>query len=72
MTFSTGDGVVDSGQVIGLDGLMFGPSASHLLDNCPSVKLLGEIVETKCMPFVWVRGELPMFLRDSSHLQYVG
>ena len=23
------------------------------------------------MPFVWVPGELPMFLRDSSHLQYI-
>ena len=71
IAFSTGNGVVDSGLMLGFEGSAFGNNAAYLLDSCPSVKSLGELVETKSMPFVWIPGKLPMFLPECAHVQVI-
>ena len=57
--------------MLGFEGSDFGNDTAHLLDNCPNVKSLGELVETKPMPFVWIPGKLPMFLPDCAHVQVI-
>ncbi|CAE7489935.1 unnamed protein product [Symbiodinium natans] len=71
VSFSTGNGVVDSGLMLGFEGSILGNNSAYLLDNCPSVKSLGELVETKSMPFVWLPGKLPMFLSSVEHVQVI-
>ena len=71
ISFSTGNGVVDSDLMLGVEGSSFGHNAAYLLDSCPSVKSLGELVETKSMPFVWIPGKLPMFLPECAHVQVI-
>ena len=43
--FLTGIGMVDSGPMLGSEGLDFGSNAAYFLDNC--IKSFGEVVETK-------------------------
>ena len=71
IVFSTGNGVVDSDLILDFEGFAFGNNAAYLLDSCPGVKSLGELVEIKSMPFVWIPGKFPMFLPECAHVQVI-
>ncbi|CAE7436520.1 unnamed protein product, partial [Symbiodinium sp. CCMP2592] len=45
VVFSTGNGKVTSSKSLGFDGETFGSWKSYVLDSCPSVRSMGEIVE---------------------------
>ena len=66
--FETGNGCVNSDTSITANGSKFGDAAFHVMQSCPLVRSLGQIVESG-RPFVWLPGELPFFGLDSDAIQ---
>ena len=68
--FSTGNGKVTSSQTLGFKGETFGSWKSYVLDSCPSVRSMGEMVEVQGLPFVWIPGQLPAFLQPGTEVSF--
>ena len=58
--FETGNGCVNSDTAIIANGSKFGDASFHVMQSCPLVRSLGQIVESG-KPFVWLPGQLPFF-----------
>ena len=67
--FSTGNGVVTSHEVLTCNGQDFGKSTAYLMSDCPVVRSMGEIVNGGQLPFLWLPGQLPCFLKSSQYVQ---
>ncbi|CAE6921679.1 RE1 [Symbiodinium sp. CCMP2592] len=70
VVFSTGNGKVTSSKSLGFDGETFGSWKSYVLDSCPSVRSMGEIVELQGLPFVWIPGQMPAFLQPGTEVHF--
>ena len=68
--FSTGNGKVTSSQTLGFQGETFGSWRSYVLDSCPSVRSMGEMVEVQHLPFVWIPGQMPAFLPPGTEINF--
>ncbi len=68
--FETGNGNVTSDSVVHANGSQLGKAAFCMLDACPLVRSLGQLVESG-MPFIWLPGELPYLGVDSQSIQVV-
>ena len=66
--FETGNGHVTSDSVVHANGNQVGKTAFCMLDACPLVRLLGQLVEAG-MLFVWIPGELPYLGTDPTAIQ---
>ncbi|CAE7511068.1 RPS6KA5 [Symbiodinium natans] len=67
--FSTGNGVVTSHEVLTCEGQDFGRNTAYLMNDCPVVRSMGELVNGGQLPFLWLPGQLPCFLKTSDHVQ---
>ena len=56
--FETGNGHVTSNSVLHANGDQLGRASFCVLDSCPLVRSLGQIVESG-KPFIWLPGQLP-------------
>ena len=63
--FETGNGHVTSDSVVHANGNQLGEAAFCILESCPLVRSLGQLVEAG-MPFIWLPGELP-YLGVNAH-----
>ena len=70
VVFSTGNGKVTSSQTLGFKGETFGSWRSYVLDSCPSVRSMGEMVEVQGLPFIWIPGQLPAFLPKGTEVNF--
>ena len=70
VVFSTGNGKVTSSQTLGFQGETFGSWRSYVLDSCPSVRSMGEMVEVQHLPFVWIPGQMPAFLPPGTEINF--
>ena len=59
--FETGNGYVNSSTSINASGSKFGDASFHVMQSCPLVRSLGQIVESG-KPFVWLPGQLPFLV----------
>ena len=66
--FETGNGCVNSNTSINANGSKFGDASFHVMQSCPLVRSLGQIVESG-KPFVWLPGQLPFFGLDVNAVQ---
>lgn len=66
--FETGNGCVNSDTAVVANGSKFGEASFHLMQSCPLVRSLGQIVESG-KPFVWLPGQLPFFGFDEQAVQ---
>ena len=64
--FATGNGTFTASEVVRTIGSKFGRSESYLMNDCPMVRSMGELVNNHGHPFIWLPGSLPFFLPDSS------
>ena len=67
--FSTGNGVVASREVLTCEGQDFGRNTADLMNDCPVARSMGEIVNGGQLPFLWLPGQLPCFLKTGDHAQ---
>ena len=58
--FETGNGTFTSETCIELQGESFGQARFNMMNDCPLVRSLGQIVSSG-KPFVWMPGDLPFF-----------
>ena len=70
VVFFTGNGKVTSSQTLGFKGETFGSWKSYVLDSCPSVRSMGEMVEVQGLPFVWIPRQLPAFLQPGTEVSF--
>ena len=66
--FETGNGCVNSNTSINANGSKFGGASFHVMQSCPLVRSLGQIVGSG-KPFVWLPGQLPFFGLDVNAVQ---
>ena len=66
--FETGNGQVTSDSIVLANGDQFGSASFCMLEACPLVRSLGQLVEAG-RPFVWIPGELPFLGADMHSVQ---
>ena len=66
--FETGNSHVTSDSVVHANGNQVGKASFCMLDACPLVRSLCQLVESG-MPFVWLPGELPFLGSDAHSIQ---
>ena len=66
--FETGNGSYTADTCVALDGSTFGNANFSVMQDCPIVRSLGQIVAAG-KPFVWLPGGLPFFCQDVDGLQ---
>ena len=66
--FETGNGCVKSDTAVVANGSKFGEASFHVMQSCPLVRSLGQIVESG-KPFIWLPGQLPFFGVDENAVQ---
>ena len=66
--FETGNGHVNSDTSITANGNLFGHASSCMMNSCPVVRSLGQIVATG-KPFVWLPDQMPLFGCDEGAIQ---
>ena len=68
MTFETGNGTALSDKSVVFHGSSFGSIEHRVLNECPLVRSMGEIVAAG-KPFVWMPNQLPFFVEKAEDLQ---
>ena len=68
--FETGNGVTSSGTFLTTTSDAFGSVESYVLQSCPVVRSLGQLVELQRKPFVWLPGSMPFFGTDTDCVQF--
>ncbi len=66
--FEAGNGSYTADTCVALNGSTFGNANFSVMEDCPIVRSLGQIVAAG-KPFVWLPGELPFFCQDVDGLQ---
>ena len=66
--FETGNGHVNSDTSITANGNLFGHASFCMMNSCPVVRSLGQIVATG-KPFVWLPDQMPFFGCDEGAIQ---
>ena len=70
LQFETGNGVTSSGTFLTTTSDAFGSVESYILQSCPVVRSLGQlVVELQRKPFVWLPGSMPFFGTDEDCIQ---
>ncbi|CAE7274272.1 unnamed protein product [Symbiodinium sp. CCMP2592] len=69
LQFETGNGVTSSGTFLTTTSDAFGSVESYVLQSCPVVRSLGQLVELQRKPFVWLPGSMPFFGSDEDCIQ---
>ena len=69
LQFETGNGVTSSGTFLTTTSDAFGSVESYVLQSCPVVRSLGQLVELQRKPFVWLPGSMPFFGTDTDCIQ---
>ncbi|CAE7257616.1 RE2 [Symbiodinium sp. CCMP2592] len=69
LQFETGNGVTSSGTFLTTTSDAFGSVESYVLQSCPVVRSLGQLVELQRKPFVWLPGSMPFFGSDEDCVQ---
>lgn len=66
--FETGNGTYTSSTCVELEGSTFGQAKYSMMDDCPIVRSLGQIVSSG-RPFVWMPDQLPFFANSTNDVQ---
>ena len=66
--FETGNGAFTSDTCVDLQGESFGQARFNVMNDCPLVRSLGQIVSSG-KPFIWMPGEMPFFANSSDDVQ---
>ena len=69
MQFEIGNEVTSSGTFLTTTSDAFGSVESYILQSCPVVRSLGQLVELQRKPFVWLPGSMPFFGTDTDCIQ---
>ena len=66
--FETGNGSFTADTCVSLNGSTFGHANFSVMEDCPIVRSLGQIVATG-KPFVWLPDQVPFFCQDVDGIQ---
>lgn len=66
--FETGNGSYTADSCVSLNGPTFGHASFCVMEDCPIVRSLGQIVASG-KPFIWLPDQLPFFCQDGDAVQ---
>ena len=69
LQFETGNGTTSSSSMLTTSSEAFGQVESYVLQQCPVVRSVGQLVELQKKPFVWLPGHKPFFGLDPDSVQ---
>ena len=70
LAFSTGGGVKESGKTLQTEGSVFGSNVVYMLQKCPFVKSLGQLVQSG-FSFFWGPNNEPTLIPPDVEYQFV-
>ena len=68
--FDTGGGFQDSAKTLGMSSNLLSLTEGYQLDESPLAVSLGQTVEQRKMPYLWIPGNLPFHVTNANKLKF--